>query len=105
MKRILLPLTLLISLLSVNVHLQAKEESINTHPVASDVTPQSKININDATLEQLLEVKGLGKSKAQAILDYRTANGMIKNVDQLKSIKGIGKKTLARLIEKFELGQ
>ena len=55
------------------------------------------VNINTATPAELDGVKGIGPSKAQAIVDYRTKNGPYKSLDDLKNVKGFGDKSLARL--------
>lgn len=54
----------------------------------------SKININTATKEQLLKLKGIGESKADAILGYRKEKGKITTLDELTQIKGISKRLL-----------
>lgn len=56
-----------------------------------------KLNINQASLEQLEAIPGLGKSKAQAVLDYIAKNGAIKNSNELTNVKGIGNKLAAKI--------
>ena len=58
---------------------------------------QHPVNLNTANKDELESVKGIGPTKAQAILDYRSKNGSFKTVDDLKNIKGFGEKTLAKL--------
>ncbi len=55
------------------------------------------VNINTATPADLDGVKGIGPSKAQAIVDYRTKNGPFKSLDDLKNVKGFGDKSIAKL--------
>ncbi|MBI5437165.1 MAG: helix-hairpin-helix domain-containing protein [Nitrosomonadales bacterium] len=55
------------------------------------------VNLNTATREELDGVKGIGPVKAQAIIEYRTKNGLFKSVDDLKNVKGFGDKTVAKM--------
>jgi competence protein ComEA len=58
--------------------------------------PQGVVNINEATAEQLELLPGIGPARARTILDHRKAHPF-KRVEELTRIKGIGKKTFARL--------
>ena len=53
------------------------------------------VNINTADAETIADsLNGVGASKAQAIVDYREANGDFEHPDELVNVKGIGLKTL-----------
>lgn len=60
-----------------------------------------RINVNQATYEDLVKIKGLGPAKAKAILTYIETHGELVSLDELMEIRGIGKRLLAKL--KLEL--
>ena len=54
------------------------------------------LNINNASIEQLEKIKGIGSKKAQAILDYRMLHGNFESIDDLTKVKGIGSKFIKK---------
>lgn len=53
------------------------------------------VNVNSASAEQIAEsLKGVGLSKAEAIVSYRSENGAFKHADELVNVKGIGIRTV-----------
>lgn len=48
------------------------------------------VNLNTCSVEELMNIDGIGESKASAIIEYRNYIGGYTSVDQIKNIKGIG---------------
>jgi len=68
--------------------------------VVFSLSHAAQIDINSADAATLAQsLNGIGASKAQAIVDYRTANGLFGSVDDLVNVQGIGIKTLDRIRE------
>ena len=65
--------------------------------IAAEQMQAAMVNINTADLKQLIKLPGVGKKKAQAIIDYREANGDFASLEDLAKVKGVGKKMLTKL--------
>jgi len=63
----------------------------------------NKISINKATLSELQTLPGIGKTKAQAIIDYRNQNGLFITITDLKKVSGIGNSTFEKIKEYITL--
>ena len=48
------------------------------------------ININTASVVELMSLDGIGESKAKAIIEYRDINGDFENILDIKNVSGIG---------------
>lgn len=77
----------------------APQGSSSPAPVeaSSITTATGKLNLNSAdatTLERYLT--GIGKTKAEAIVAYREANGNFASIDELLEVDGIGKTLIDR---------
>jgi competence protein ComEA len=59
--------------------------------------PAGPVNLNQATLEQLEALPGVGPVLGQRILDWRSQHGRFASVEQLREVSGIGPATFARL--------
>lgn len=68
-------------------------------PLAAVVLPllawAGPVDINSADAETIsAELKGIGLSKANAIVEYRQKHGPFRNADELTLVKGIGERTV-----------
>jgi competence protein ComEA len=52
-----------------------------------------KININTASADELMVLKGIGEKKAKAIIEFRETHGIFKKPEDLMKVPGIGVKT------------
>lgn len=53
------------------------------------------VNVNEADAETIAaELKGVGLSKARAIVEYRKKHGPFRSADDLSLVKGIGERTV-----------
>jgi comEA protein len=64
---------------------------------ATKKPPLKPININTANSDELQQVPGIGPVTADKILQMRKSYGAFKSVDDLLSIRGIGKKRLEKM--------
>ena len=58
------------------------------------VAADGMVNINTASVDELMQLQKVGPKTAERIVAYRDANGPFKSVDDLQSVKGVGEKIL-----------
>ena len=58
----------------------------------------AQINLQTATKDELMGIKGIGEKKAEQIIEYRKTN-TIKNPEDLKNIKGFGDSIVGNIKE------
>ena len=60
----------------------------------SSLTAAAPVNINTAPASEIADaLNGIGLSKAQAIVDYRSAYGNFSRADEIVFVRGIGEST------------
>jgi competence protein ComEA len=55
------------------------------------------VNINTATLDELIALPGIGPTTAQKIIDYRTENGNFSTIEDIMNVSGIGISTFEEI--------
>ena len=78
-------------------------ENLNVTENTLTKNESGKVNINNADVERLKTLQGIGDSKAKLIIEYREKNGSFKNVDELLNVDGIGSKTLEKLRDNIDI--
>lgn len=86
-----------------------KSASSISIPAPSDKSPSAQpspslININTASLNELCTLKGIGPSKASAIIEFRNQHGPYRTVDDLDKVSGIGPATIERIRKEITVG-
>ncbi len=70
-----------------NMEMQADASATSTQ---SDTSySDGKVNINTAGLEELMTLKGVGESRARAIIEYREQQGSFETPEDIMNISGI----------------
>lgn len=57
------------------------------------------ININEASVDKLMLVTGIGKSKAEKIVEYRNKNGRFEKLEDIMNVSGIGEALFEKIKE------
>ena len=63
------------------------------------------IDLNSASSEELQTLKGIGPTKAQAIIDYRDRYGGFTCIEEITEVKGIGEKTFEKIKDQITIKQ
>lgn len=63
-----------------------------------------KIDLNEASVQELVKIKGIGQKYAERIVEYRENNGKFEKVEDIMKIKGIGKKKFESIKEIVSVG-
>ena len=70
------------------IHIPITGEIVITEPASP--SNADRININTATLEELCELPGIGKSKASDIIRYHEEHGAFLHIRDILNVSGIG---------------
>ncbi len=89
--------------LEVNVGESSEVSFDESGKVSSSAAEEEIININTADAEELEKLSGIGPATAAKIIEYREKVGIIRSVDELLNVSGIGEKKLEAIRDKIKL--
>lgn len=64
---------------------------------AKIIPMENSIDINSAGMDELMKLPGVGEKTAQNIIDYRNKNGNFRSLQDILNVKGIGKVKLEKI--------
>jgi competence protein ComEA len=67
------------------------------------VAAGGKVNINTATAQELEALPGIGPALAGRIVEYRTAHGPFRGIEEIKNVSGIGEKVFEEIKDLIEV--
>lgn len=76
---------------------RAAERSLSPAPTAPAPETDDRLDLNRATLEELMTLPKIGEVRAQRILEYREAHGGFHSTAELMQVNGIGEGIYAGL--------
>lgn len=82
--------------------LNSSSSTLNMPSTTGVSTKESElVNINTATISELITVSGIGESRAQAIIAYRETNGNFYSIEDIKKVEGIKEGLFAKIKNKI----
>lgn len=78
---------------------QPSEDSLKNDACINSSSGNGKININNASIDDLKNLTGIGEKKAKDIVNYREKNGLFKSVEDIMKVNGIGESNFAQIKE------
>lgn len=77
-----------------NLLICLKDQDVLSIPKKTTI---AKISINTATVDELMNIPGIGKVKAEKIISYRELNGLFQTIEDIMKIDGIKEKSFEKL--------
>lgn len=81
-------------------NLEASNNNSSNKDATNTTTNENEsklVNINTASVSELMTLSGIGESKALDIIKYRETNGLFKSIDDIKKVNGIKDATFNKI--------
>lgn len=84
--------------------LKEAEESSNSDGTSEESeNNDGRINVNKASLAELMTLPGIGESKAKMIIDYRNEKGDFNSIEDIMNVEGIKEGTFNRIKDSIKV--
>lgn len=90
------------SMANLSVYTEKQEPTTQANP--EEALQSGKIDINKATLEDLMLLPGIQEGLAASIIEYRQENGEFKRIEDIKKVYGIGEKRFDAISDLITVG-
>ncbi len=87
----------------MQIYIPIVGEYISDQPIGEEVD-DGKININIASKEKLMEIPGIGETKAIAIINHRETKGNFNTIEDIMNIDGIKEGTFNKIKDYIKVG-
>lgn len=82
-----------------HIKIFSNDSDVKTNTIS--ITNSEKININEAGIEELMLLPGIGETKAKEIVLYRETYGYFDTIEDILNVPGIGEVTFNQLRDKI----
>ena len=74
-------------------------------PAGKEESNSGPVDLNTASREQLMQVKGIGPALADRIVEFRKEHGPFRRVEDILKVRGVGEKSLEKLRPYLKVGK
>ena len=105
--RVFTAVTAAFLLVSAGIFLFRNHQGLLGQPSESTqkATQPGRIDLNSATMEQLVLLPGIGETLASRIIEYRETVGPFRQTEDLLKVKGIGRACLSDIRDYIMIGE